>query len=170
MFLTVKHHFSETFLVSIFALFVSFSTRCFTVLLVLRSISDCAPISMFVSIHSTSSSLRVRGFDTRHPSQFTSRHECSASTRCQLDAAVRHFKCILHRQNLVLYLCNLFLFDLNLHATSSKISVALPRQLHHVVLCVLGYTTASQDSCRPWLAMLPVASLRPVLNRLAQTG
>ena len=31
-----------------------------------RSISDCAALSMFVSIHSTSSSLRGRGFDSRH--------------------------------------------------------------------------------------------------------
>ena len=43
---------------------VLFSVCCS--LLVLRSISDCAPISMFVSIHSTSSSLRGRVFDTRH--------------------------------------------------------------------------------------------------------
>ena len=55
-----------SFLVSIFALFVSFSSRCFALLLVLQSLSDCAPISMFVSIHSTSSSLRKRGSDTRH--------------------------------------------------------------------------------------------------------
>ena len=34
MFRTVEHHFSDPFLVSIFALFVSFSTRCFTFLLV----------------------------------------------------------------------------------------------------------------------------------------
>ena len=33
--------------------------------LVLKSISDCTPISTFVSIHSTSC-LRGRGFDTRH--------------------------------------------------------------------------------------------------------
>ena len=34
---------------------------------------------------------------------------------CLLDAAVRHLKCcVLHRLNLVFYLCNLFLFDLNL--------------------------------------------------------
>ena len=65
MFLTAKHYFSEPFLVSIFALFVSFSTECFADSWSFRSISDCAPISMFVSIHSTSS-LRERGFDARH--------------------------------------------------------------------------------------------------------
>ena len=62
----VKHYISESFLVSILALFVSFSSRCFALLLVLQSISDRPPINMFVSIHSTSPSLRERGSDTRH--------------------------------------------------------------------------------------------------------
>ena len=57
---------------------------------------------------------------------------------------------ILHRPNLVLYLCNLFLFDvresrlrplLGPPKTSSQVSVALPQQLLYVVLCVLGSTT-----------------------------
>ena len=53
---------------------------------------------------------------------------------------------------------------------SSQVSVALPQQLLYVVLCVLGYTSPSKDSCRSWLAMRHVTSLRPVQNRLAQTG
>ena len=65
MFLTFKQYFSEPFLVSIFALFVSFSSECFADSWSSRSISDCAPFSMFDSVLSTSS-LRERGFHSHH--------------------------------------------------------------------------------------------------------
>ena len=60
--------------------------------------------------------------------------------------------------------------------------LVLPRLLHTSFCCSSTGTTlrcavcswvhhsASQDSCRSWLAMLPVASLRPVQNRPSQTG
>ena len=105
MFLAVTHYSSEPFLVSIFALFVSFSSEYVTVSWSFRSISDCAPFSMFVTIHSTSS-LRERGFDTRHLCIET----WFISAGCVLVAAAAQTRMfgVCFRLNLVLYLCNLF--------------------------------------------------------------
>ena len=139
MFLTVKHCFSEPFLVSTFALFVSFSYRCFALSWSFRSISDCTPISMFASIHSTSS-LRGRGLDTHHTSTVIDTSFISAHIPPRMfgfnavSAAVR-------------FLCNLFLFDLTLGSSLClvlpallRVSVAL-QQLLYVVLCVLGHVS-----------------------------
>ena len=137
MFVTLEHHFSEPFLVSIFALFVSFSTECFTLLLVLRTILDCAPISMFVSIRSTSSLLCVGAFlilVTSLPRLFgfnaVSAWCCCSSLQVNSSPSE---PCSWSLQ----------LVSLRLESprTSSRVSIALPRQLLHVVLCVLGYIT-----------------------------
>ena len=101
---------------------------------------------MFVSIHSTSSSLRKRGSDTRHHCIHSHSSSVSASEPCSLS---------LQRVSLRL----------------EQVSVALPRQLLFVVLRVLGYTTLLRKIrvVHGYIASLS-ASLRPVQNRLAQPG
>ena len=56
---------------------------------------------------------------------------------CLLDAAVRHLNRVIHRLNLVLDLCNVFLFDVNLQGLLHKFLLLFPRQLLCVVLRVL---------------------------------
>ena len=140
MFRTVEHYFSESFLVSIFALFVSVESRFFA-LLVLRSISECTPISVFVSIHSTSSSVRGRASDP-----------CSSFLQLvslRLDSRLRS----LFRSPGTFFTSFCCFFT----AATSRCAV-----------CSWTNHSASQDSCRSWFAMLSVASRRH--DRLAQTG
>ena len=81
-------------------------------------------------------------------------HGCSAAARCQFDA-VRHVR------------LNLVLFDLDLGLVLPR----LPQQPFYVVLCVLGHTTELRK-IRIVLGYIRklVASLRPVQNRLSQSG
>ena len=81
MFLTVEHYVSESFLISIFTLFVSFSSRCFEI----ANQSLCS-------------------------FRFTRLRLLCVSVVLTLATSVS----IDTRLNLVLYLCNVFLFDLNL--------------------------------------------------------
>ena len=138
--LIVKHSFSELFLISIFAL-------CFALLLVFPvNFSNWA---MFVSIHSTSS-LRKRGFDTRH---FCIHLHSLFVSAC--DVAVRQLKCFS-------WAC--FSRDLFTSFCCSS------QQLLYIVLCSWIQNSASHGSCRSWLSMLLLTSLRFVQNRFAQIG
>ena len=102
MFRTLKHYFTESFLVSIFSLFVSFSSRCFAPSwssgqFQISPQSRCSfrftRLRLCVSVVLTL--VTSVSIDTRH--------------LCLPDTAVRHLKWVLPCLNLVLCLCNLFL-------------------------------------------------------------
>ena len=144
MFLTVKHCNSEPFLVSIFALFVSFSYRCFALSWSFRSISDCTPISMFVSIHSTSS-LRGRGLDTHRlcSNSYIVHLGSHPSVRLQRGVSLMNSSpsepCYVSLQLVSLRLESRLRPLLRPPRTSSRVSFALPQQQLYIVLCVLGH-------------------------------
>ena len=97
--------------------------------------------------------------------------------RCQLDAAVRHLNsspsepCSFSLQLVSLRLESrlrpLFGPPGGFFASFCCPSTATASRC---AVCSWTYHTASQDLCRSWLHREPVASLRPVHDRLAQTG
>ena len=149
-----KHYFSEPFLVSIFALLVSLSSRWYAVSWSFRSISNCAPFSMFVSIHSTSS-LRQRGFEILVTSVVIETSSISAG--CVLVAAAARTRTfgVCSRRNLVLHLCNCsfrletrFSLCLVLRGLLHKFLLFFTASTSRCAVCSWMHHSASQNSCR----------------------
>ena len=144
IFLTVECYFSESFLVSIFALFASFSSRCFAF-----SWSS----SQFQIAHQSLCSFRFTRLRLLCVSMvLTLVTFVSIDTRhlCLLDAAVRHHNRAVHRLNLVLDLCNVFLFDVNLQGLLHKFLLLFHATTSRCAACSWIHNAASQDSCRSW--------------------
>ena len=111
---------------------------------------------MFISIHSTSSSLRKRGSALVTSVSIDTRH------LCLLDAAVRHLNRVVHRLNLVLDLCNVFLFDVNLQGLLQKF-LLLFHGNYFTLCCVFLDTPRSFARFVPFLAQHKLDYLLGVL-------